>query len=206
LRTTGAGFYLGFNVGGGIGTADNDFGFASVSLPLKGAIGGGQLGYNWQTGPVVFGLETDFQGSTMKGNISTPCIAPACTTTLTASYSQELPWFGTARARVGYAQAGWLLYATGGYAYGEVDTNASAMTGAVSAQLSRSQINSGWTVGAGAELLLAPHWSAKVEYLYVDLGQANNSYIFPGVATLNDSTHVTFNALRAGVNFRFSPD
>ena len=55
-------------------------------------------------------------------------------------------------------------------------------------------------------MLLAPRWSAKVEYLFVDQGQANNSYVFPGVATLNDSTHVTFNAVRAGVNFRLWPD
>jgi opacity protein-like surface antigen len=203
---TWGGFYLGGNIGGAFGTADNNFSFASVSIPLKGVIGGGQIGYNWQTGPIVFGAEADFQGSSMKGSISTPCIAPSCSTTLTASYSQSLPWFGTVRGRLGYAQSGWLLYATGGYAYGEVDTNASATAGALSAQLSRSQINNGWTVGAGAELMLAPRWSAKLEYLYVDLGNANNSYVFPGVATLNDSTHVTINAVRAGVNFRLWPD
>ena len=72
------GFYVGLNAGGGFGDANNDFGFASVDLPLKGAIGGGQVGYNWQTGPMVLGLETDFQGSSVKGNISAPCIAPLC--------------------------------------------------------------------------------------------------------------------------------
>jgi outer membrane immunogenic protein len=201
---TWGGFYLGLNAGGGFGTADNNFSFASVELPLKGAIGGGQIGYNWQTGPVVFGLETDFQGSTMKGSISTPCVTPSCATTLTASYTQELPWFGTVRGRVGYAQAGWLLYATGGYAYGQV--NATATAAPLSAQISTSQINNGWTVGAGAEMLLSPRWSAKLEYLYVDLGQANTSYVFPGLATLNDANHVTVNAVRAGVNFRLWPD
>jgi outer membrane immunogenic protein len=203
---TWAGFYLGLNAGGGIGTADNNFNFASVEIPLKGAIGGGQLGYNWQFGPMVLGAEADFQGSSMTGSISTPCVTPACSTTLTARYSQDLPWFGTVRGRVGYAKAGWLLYATGGYAYGQVNTNASATAGAVTAQLSNSQINNGWTVGAGAELLLAPRWSARLEYLYVDLGQANNSYVFPGVATLTDSTHVTANVIRAGVNFQLWPN
>ena len=140
---TWGGFYLGANAGGGIGTADNDFSFASVEIPLKGVIGGGQIGYNWQTGPIVFGAEADFQGSSMKGSVSTPCLPPSCSPTLTASYSQELPWFGTVRGRVGYAQSGWLLYATGGYAYGEINTNATATAGGLTAQLSRSQINNG---------------------------------------------------------------
>jgi outer membrane immunogenic protein len=198
-----AGFYLGANAGGGSGTASNDFGFASIELPLKGAIGGAQLGYNWQSGPFVYGLETDFQGSSVKGSISTPCATPSCSTSLTATYQQELPWFGTVRGRIGYADAGWLLYATGGYAYGEVNTNATATAGAASAALSNHTIGNGWTVGAGAELLLAPHWSAKLEYLYVDLGRFTNSYAFPGIATITDTTHPTVNVVRAGVNFHF---
>jgi outer membrane immunogenic protein len=204
-----AGLYLGVNAGGGIGTADNDFNlgggatFASVALPLKGAIGGGQIGYNWQSGAMVFGLETDFQASSLKGNISTPCVAPFCGLPLTASYSQELPWFGTVRGRIGYANAGWLLYATGGYAYGRVETNATATAGPLTATLNTSETNSGWTVGAGAEMLLAPRWSIKVEYLYVDLGRTANSYAFAGLPTLNDSRHISFNVVRAGVNFRF---
>lgn len=197
------GFYLGVNAGGTFGDANNDFGFASVDLPLKGAIGGAQIGYNWQAGPTVFGLETDFQGSSLKGSISTPCITPLCGLPLSASYGQELPWFGTVRGRVGYAQAGWLLYATGGYAYGRVDTNASAVAGPASAQLGTSEIGNGWTAGAGAELLLAPHWSVKIEYLYVDLGRVTTSFPIAGLPTINDSTHVNFNVVRAGANFRF---
>jgi outer membrane immunogenic protein len=72
------GFYLGLNAGGAFGDANHDFSFASLDLPMRGAIGGGQIGYNWQAGPMVLGLETDFQGSSVKGNISAPCIAPLC--------------------------------------------------------------------------------------------------------------------------------
>jgi outer membrane immunogenic protein len=197
------GFYLGVNAGGTFGDANNDFGFASVDLPLKGAMGGGQIGYNWQAGPMVYGLETDFQGSSLKGSISTPCLAPLCGLPLSASYSQELRWFGTVRGRVGYAQAGWVLYATGGYAYGHVDTNATATAGPVSAQLSTSETANGWTAGAGAEMLLAPRWSVKIEYLYVDLGHVTTSFPIAGLPTINDSTHVNFNVVRAGANFRF---
>jgi outer membrane immunogenic protein len=197
------GFYLGLNAGGGVGDANNNLGFASVDLPLKGAIGGGQIGYNWQAGPMVLGLETDFQGSSVKGTISAPCIAPLCGLPLSATFSQEIPWFGTVRGRAGYAQAGWLLYATGGYAYGRVDTNATAIAVPVSAQLTTSQFASGWTAGAGAEVLLTPSWSVKVEYLNVDLGHVSSSFPIVGLPTLNNSAHVNFNVVRAGANFRF---
>jgi outer membrane immunogenic protein len=122
---------------------------------------------------------------------------------VSATFSQELPWFGTVRGRIGYAQAGWLLYATGGYAYGRVDTNATAIAGPVSAQLTTSEIAGGWTAGAGAEMLLTPSWSVKVEYLYADLGRVTNSFPIVGLPTVNDSTHVNFNVVRAGANFRF---
>jgi len=197
------GFYLGVNAGGAFGDANSDFGFASVDLPLKGAIGGGQVGYNWQAGPMVFGLEADFQASSLKGSISTPCIAALCAMPVSASYGHELPWFGTARGRVGYGQAGWLLYATGGYAYGQVKTNATAMAGPASAQLGTSEIANGWTAGAGAEVLFAPRWSVKIEYLYVDLGRVNTSFPIVGLPPINDSSHVNFNVVRAGANFRF---
>jgi outer membrane immunogenic protein len=207
---TWTGFYAGINGGGGIGEANSDFSagaslpFASVDLTLKGAIGGGQIGYNWQSGAAVFGLEADFQAASLKGDISTPCIAPFCGLPLTASYTQEIPWFGTARGRLGYTQSGWMLYATGGFAYGRVETTAVATAGGLTATAASHRDASGWTAGGGAEVLLAPRWSAKVEYLYVDVGRTTNSYILPGgLPTLNDSTRVNFSTVRAGLNYRF---
>jgi len=197
------GFYVGVNAGGGFGTAKNDFSiagapsFATVDLPQKGAIGGGQIGYNWQAGPAVFGIEADLQASSIKGSVSTPPLP------LSANYSQELPWFGTARGRIGYAQAGWLLYATGGYAYGRVKTVASATAGPATVSVTTNENGNGWTVGSGAEVMIAPRWSIKVEYLYVDLGTTTISYAFPALPTLNNNTHVTINVARAGLNFRF---
>ena len=203
------GLYVGVNAGGGSGTTSNDFNvgggptFASINLPLQGALGGGQVGYNWQTGGMVFGLEADFQASGLKGSVSTPCVAPFCGLPLTASYTEKLPWFGTVRGRIGYADGGWLLYATGGYAYGQVETDATAAAGPLTASLSTHQNRNGWTVGGGAEVLVAPRWSVKVEYLYVDLGSMTNSYAFAGLPTLNDSARVTFNVFRGGLNFHF---
>jgi outer membrane immunogenic protein len=206
---TWTGFYVGLNAGGGFGNGSSDFSiaggptFASIKNSLSGAIGGGQLGYNWQTGPVVFGVETDFQGSSVKGSIAAPCLPALCGLPLSASYSQELSWFGTARGRIGYASAGWLLYATAGYAYGQVKTNASASAGAAAAALGITETRNGWTAGGGVEVELAPRWTAKVEYLFVDLGQLNHSFAFPAVATVNDTTRMTVNVARAGVNYRF---
>ena len=104
-----SGFYVGLNAGGGIGTGSSDFSiagvpaFASVDNHLQGAIGGGQAGFNWQAGAAVLGVEADFQASGLKGSLTTPCLPGLCGALLTATYSQKVPWFGTARARIGYA-------------------------------------------------------------------------------------------------------
>jgi len=202
------GFYVGANAGGGIGNAVSDFTvagatFASVDNSLTGAVAGGQAGYNWQTGPMVFGLETDIQFSSASGTLSAPCAAGLCGLALTANYSQEVSWFGTVRGRVGYASAGWLLYATGGYAYGQLKTDANASAAGTTATFSATDFIDGWTAGAGVEVQFAQRWSLKGEYLYADLGRANHTFVFTGVPPLNDSAHVTLNIVRAGVNFRF---
>ena len=122
------GFYIGGNVGGGWASAETDFSvggapFASATNNLNGVLGGVQLGYNWQTGPAVFGVETDFQFTGMQGTLTAPtCAAAVCGVTTNASYSQKLPWFGTVRGRLGYAQDSWLVYGTGGYAYARLET------------------------------------------------------------------------------------
>jgi outer membrane immunogenic protein len=202
------GFYLGANAGGGIGNAVSDFSvagttFASVDNSLTGAVAGGQVGYNFQSGPLVYGLETDIQFSSAKGTLSAPCAAGLCGLALTADYSQEISWFGTVRGRVGYASSGWLLYATGGYAYGQLKTDAHASAAGATATFSATDFVDGWTAGAGIEVQLAQRWSLKGEYLYADLGRADHTFVFTGVPALNDSAHVTLNIVRAGVNFRF---
>ena len=192
------GAYVGANLGYQWGKVTN-WGNAAPS----GVMGGGQVGYNWQSGPLVYGLETDIQFSSASGTLSAPCAAGLCGLALTANYSQEVSWFGTVRGRVGYASGGWLLYATGGYAYGQLKTDANASAAGASATFSATDFIDGWTAGAGIEVLLAPRWSLKGEYLYADLGRANHTFVFTGVPALNDSAHVTLNIVRAGVNFRF---
>ena len=163
-----AGPYLGGNLGYGWGSVDNN--------PTKpsGFAGGIQAGYNWQSGPWVFGAEGDIQASGAEQTF--------------APWKFSNPWFGTLRGRVGYALGNVMFYGTGGLAFGELR--------ATTFGVSESHTNAGWTAGVGAEMGFAPNWSAKVEYLYVDL--ANSNFVITGA-----SNGYRFGLIRAGVNYHF---
>jgi outer membrane immunogenic protein len=223
------GFYIGANGGYSWGRASTTI--TAPGLPafsgsqdVNGGLGGGQIGYNWQFNHNwVVGLEADFQGTGQSGNaglptvVTTPAIAVLAlpSTTTTGTISQKLPWFGTVRGRLGVEPAnGWLLYGTGGLAYGEVDTSTSvtATTGfagappiaVVTTGSSAHNIQAGWTLGAGVEYAFLPRWSVKLEYLYVDLGSFTNTLTGTGAyPTLVSSTHFTDNIFRAGINYNF---
>ncbi|HTV26604.1 MAG TPA: outer membrane beta-barrel protein [Xanthobacteraceae bacterium] len=212
---TWTGWYIGANIGGSFGTASDSATFAGVpvgggSPNLDGVVGGGQIGYNWQANGWLFGLEADIQGTSEDGSssasetLAVPGILPGAVTG-TLSYSEKLPWFGTVRGRLGILPSpNWLLYATGGLAYGEVDTNTTLTVGAASVGNNFDTTRAGWTVGGGVEGWLSPNWTAKLEYLYVDLGSFSNT--FTGVGTFTPvtlSTHVTDNIVRVGLNYHF---
>ena len=162
------GAYVGLNGGYQFGKVDN--------LPLKanGVLGGIQGGYNWQTGQFVFGAETDLQLSSASDTF--------------APYQFSNPWFGTVRGRAGFAFSNVLVYATGGLAYGRGRLTFAGLT--------ETHTDAGWTAGGGIEVGLTPHWSAKTEYLYFDLG--NQSYVVTG-----SNNELTSHLLRFGVNYRF---
>ncbi|CAN5193896.1 hypothetical protein BH11PSE4_BH11PSE4_09230 [soil metagenome] len=193
------GFYLGVNAGIGLGrdrTLHNNavLGTEALYLSPQGALGGGQVGYNWQTGsmlgPVVYGLEADIQGAGLsdgRTNLGSPFLA--------STYNQRIDWFGTIRGRIGLATGPVLSYVTGGYAYGKVKTSiAFENSGTV---FSTDKIQNGWVVGSGVEAALGGNWTGKIEYLYLNMG--NNSYAF-GSQTLN--TEVRENIFRVGLNYR----
>ncbi len=163
-----AGPYLGGNLGWNWGSVDNN--------PTKpsGFVGGAQAGYNFQSGPWVFGIEGDIQG-----NGASDTFAP---------WKFSNPWFGTVRGRAGYALNNILVYGTAGLAFGELSGQTFG--------LSESHTNAGWTIGLGAEVGLARNWSAKVEYLYVDLNDSN--FVITG-----NQNGYHFGLLRAGVNYHF---
>lgn len=160
---------------------------------VSGGLAGGTLGYNWQNGPWVFGLEGDYSWSGIKGQ-SSVC---GPTTVTPHPCGTSLDSFGTFRGRVGYTvgtTGNWLLYGTGGLAVGEVHAW-DALTPAAG-----SKFRAGWTVGAGVEAAFAPNWTAKLEYLYMDLGKAQYFNIVPGVP---ETVTFTTNIIRAGINYRF---
>ncbi len=218
------GFYAGVNVGGSWGHQDvtasgtNALGTFLItnSNHVDGVIGGGQIGYNWQAmgSPWVFGLEADIQGSGQKADgsffvpggtvVGGPVIPPS-----TLTYEDKLDWFGTVRGRIGYAsgdQGRWLPYITGGLAYGENKISGTGSLGsaggAIPVAFSQSKTDIGWTIGAGIEWAFWARWSAKLEYLYVDLGDSQTITLAPTAATLTTG-RLTDNIVRAGVNFHF---
>jgi outer membrane immunogenic protein len=172
------GAYLGINGGYGWGSGDNTVPFSTGSFDVNGGVVGGTLGYNFQSGAAVFGLEGDIDWSGIKG--STACGGTSCETSNT--------WLGTARGRLGYAAGNFLPYITGGAAFGNIKNSIAGFGDASDTKL-------GWTVGGGVEAAINGPWSAKVEYLYVDLGS--------GATVAGSDTKFHTNLVRAGLNYRF---
>jgi outer membrane immunogenic protein len=226
-----SGLYVGGNLGYGWGDGNTDFsflptpavfGFNNTTLGARstGVIGGAQLGYNWQIGSLVTGLEADIQGSGIKGSArAVPTIFGTAIQVPfdVLSSEQKLSWFGTVRGRLGVTVTPeLLLYGTGGLAYGRVDASANWIrpfeveNRDVQAPASVSKTKIGWTAGAGAEWMFARNWSAKLEYLYVDLGSASaigavtvNQVLDPPFA-VGYTWHIRENIVRAGLNYHFN--
>ena len=199
-----------------------------AKFDMNGAIAGGQAGFNWQSGGFVGGIEGDLQWSDEKGGARAVCAAPgpgpgACLPGLTflpagvtgsaIAFDQHLEWFGTVRLRGGFlANPQTLLYVTGGLAYGSIKstgsiTNFTGNGAAVTLAASDSDTRVGWTVGVGAEWMFARNWSAKIEYLYVDLGTVNNNYTLVGLGIpfgVRTSSDFTDHIARVGINYHFN--
>jgi outer membrane immunogenic protein len=176
------GFYLGVNGGYGWGRSDWD---TVGPFDVSGGLVGGTAGYNYQFGQLVVGVEGDVDWSDIKGNTTSFCTF-GCQTSNT--------WLSTVRGRLGFAADRFLPYVTGGAAFGDIRASTPGFPGA-------SQTNTGWTVGAGIEAALVGNLSAKVEYLYVDLGNFNCGVACGLGAADNVSLHE--NVLRGGINYRF---
>jgi outer membrane immunogenic protein len=199
------GFYFGVNAGVGLGRDrfQHDFlGVGSVYsfyVSPQGGFGGGQVGYNWQTGsalgPIVFGVEADIQGAGLSDDRTTFNEA-----VVLRNYSQKLDWFGTARGRVGIANGPVLSYVTAGFAYANVKTNANASFGGVTNTFANERTQGGWVVGSGVEAALGGNWTGKIEYLYLNLG--NKSDIATLAAATPINTELRENIFRVGLNYR----
>jgi outer membrane immunogenic protein len=162
------GAYAGVNLGYEWGSITNN------TTKPSGLEGGVQGGYNWQSGQFVFGGETDLQVTGADDTF--------------APYKFSNPWFGTLRGRIGVAMNNILFFGTAGLAYGDIKGEISG--------LSEDKTHVGWAAGLGMEVGLTPNWSAKVEYLYMDL--SNRAYSITGTTNGLESS-----MLRFGFNYHF---
>jgi outer membrane immunogenic protein len=220
-----SGLYIGFNGGYGFGsssvsanffgpivTAGEPLGFSTAGNPA-GAVFGGQVGYNWQWASLVFGVEGDFDAATLtaSGNVVTNSIAGAGAP-VGFQASSSINWLSSVRARLGYTWGPGLVYLTGGGAWVNTDIKTLTCDTAFAActQGNFTGTQSGWTLGAGFEWMIAPNWIARTEYLYYSLGSRTNAAAFttPVAALGGSGVSVTANTLninviRAGLEYKF---
>ncbi len=173
MRT--GGFWQGPYVGANLGYQWSSI--SSNATRPNGVMGGVQAGYTWQSQEFVFGFEADIQASAAED--------------IFAPWKFSNPWFGTLRGRAGFLLNNTtLFYATGGLALGSLQAQ-STLTG-----VTEDKVHPGWTVGLGVEMAIAGNWSAKIEYLYINL--YDRTYALTGASNGMDAS-----VLRMGVNYRF---
>jgi outer membrane immunogenic protein len=208
---TWTGFYVGVNAGYGWSTHNNDVfvpGIGTVSgNSNSGFVGGGQVGYNYQFGAFVAGLEADIQYADLNRNGNSNVFG-FNNTALGGGNNGGMDYFGTVRARLGWAIDHALIYATGGFAYGGGgNNNNTVFINGIAVSNGNNSTNTGWTVGGGVEYAFTNNFTARVEGLYVNLGSNNNN----NAALLVNNTLVgatksnnEFGVVRAGLNYKFS--
>jgi outer membrane immunogenic protein len=200
---TWTGCYVGANVGGAFARDKYVTNSAGIFVPgvslgshnSSGVMAGGQLGCNYQTGALVFGVEGMFDWINLNGSN----LIPATLVSLTSKTS----WLGTATGRVGYAFDRSLLYVKGGGAWINEKQGVTALGLTID---DGGHTRSGWTLGTGWEYAFAPNWSAKVEYNYMDFGNRGTTACLLGVCGATGiSNKETIHSVLIGVNYRFSP-
>jgi outer membrane immunogenic protein len=182
------GFYIGLNAGLANGQTGADFGLIAGLLntdyEMSGAVYGGQIGYNWQSGNLVLGIEGTYAGSSLQG--STTCI-------LIFECKREVESVGTVVGRLGVAMDRSLLYAMGGFAWGKVNSDFSIIGITLATD---SKDHRGWVAGFGFEHALSNNLSLRLEYSHIDLG----SEVHFGAADVD----VQMDTVRLGVNYKFN--
>jgi outer membrane immunogenic protein len=206
---TWGGFYIGVQGGGGWGNSDEIYYLApnnpaflgTQSYDLSGGFAGGVIGYNWQSGAFVFGIEGDYHWADINGRSGVINVGPP---NLLDTYSTQLRSFGDIKGRLGYAAGPALFFVSGGAAVGQLrHSYDAALNGGAANTFVQSNTRWGWTVGAGAEYMFAPNWSAKLEYNYIDLGTSTIQYSAVVPANRSEWTD-TFHTVKFGINYHFA--
>ena len=189
------GFYIGANGGGAFGNSNwtDPIDGPTGNFTVDGFLFGGTVGANYQMGAFVLGIEGDADWAGIDGTtFNASCAGFGCET--------KSNWLATVRGRVGYAWDRVLFYGTAGGAFANVQASAGGLP-------FYSATQAGWTAGAGLEYAFAPNWTAKVEYLFVDLADASCPVgnCGGGLLTAPVATTVSLNQniIRGGINFKF---
>lgn len=209
------GFYVGAHAGGGWGTTESTLTGAALppfppvafNLPLSqnsrsGFLGGGQVGYNWQNGWVVLGVQGDIAATGIKG--TTPCL-------VILSCTAETDWLATVSGRIGGVVADrTLLYVKGGGAWMN-STHSASIPGILGGgggltQLASAESTSwGWLLGMGVEYMFAKNWTGFLEYNYIDFDTKNEAFALAGLGgvTVNADLKNKLSIAKVGVNYKF---
>jgi opacity protein-like surface antigen/outer membrane receptor protein involved in Fe transport len=228
---TWTGFYMGGQVGYGSSRFNTDMLFSdgsgnpvtatSFSTKHLGALGGGQVGYNWQHDIWMAGFEADMTFQHYRTTTGFLCPGAVCNPVagfdapVSLIQQHNLDWFGTLRGRLGIAAIPSVLaYVTGGLAYGEIE-HLGLVTGSdglapndVANTFASRVLRAGWTAGAGIEARLAGNVTGKLEYLHTDFGSDKALAILPQNATpiaVDYNSRITQDLIRIGINYKFDP-
>ena len=211
------GFYAGLNAG----AASTDGSLTAVTseqffegrftdtFRKTGFIGGGQIGYNYQSGMSVFGVEADADWLKVKSTINTAFDPFFSGKFNSASFSSSIDWLVTARARAGIAATpALLLYVTGGLAIAGVNVryqNSGNFLGQLTNAVSVNDTIYGWTAGFGAEYALGGNWSVKAEYLRAQFDDTTLNVPFNPQTGLAGTVKASqdIDLIRAGINYKF---
>jgi outer membrane immunogenic protein len=224
-----SGFYYGGHFGGGIDQDSTTITSNTLALSLllrsgtipssvpsnpSGPLGGLQLGYNYQLGKMVYGVEADLSLAAIEGKSTTITNGFLPFATYTTTAKQNLQWFSTLRGRLGFTQTNNLLiYGTGGLALGwstyNMDVHRTAVLLNYDIPASANVLKAGWTLGFGAEYAMKDRWSFKAEYLYYDLGKENmtGNITIAGIVTppqLGYTFTTRGSIVRLGLNRKFN--
>jgi outer membrane immunogenic protein len=193
------GIYIGIN--GGYGTGNSNWSDGAVgttgSFTTSGYLIGGSIGVNYQIGEYVFGIEGDGDWTNLEGNSGSTCGAISAVVPPPDGCQTQSGWLATVRGRVGYALDRTLIYGTAGAAFGNIQTGLNPPS------TFDSSVEAGWAAGAGLEVAFAPNWTAKVEYLFIDLPNGACTTVANCGGAAGSIVSFNENVIRAGVNFKF---
>lgn len=208
-----SGFYIGGHVGGawgnktwledatgsGTGLGPAAAGLVDANYTVSGIFGGGQVGFNYQTGRWVWGVEGTLSGASINGG------GGACFTAVGPgnTCSTNIDWLGTVTGRLGYAWDRTLLYVKGGYAAAHEKHSNPFTFGRFSGVDTATETRSGWTIGAGVEYALMGAWSVKAEYDYLDFGTRDLTFTDALGGGYTENIRQNVHEFLVGVNYRF---